>query len=205
MNDVRASMRIDRRDRAEGLVSESSVVINAEFRKIRPAAIKIKPAVPSCNPGQGDASSQKALMNLYRETPRAAIPNHTRAWPQIRCTVFCLVKLSDRLFSGDGSASKPCFRGRITKRPFLKRRLWRDLLDLCWGNQDSYLVTRIPRNNELVEPGRLILGVRTLTSQSGFPDRFKIDSHHLGQNQVSAPGDNVESQGPVKERSSGLG
>ena len=119
MNDVRASMRMDRRARAEGLVSESSVVINAEFRKIRPAAIKIKPAVPSCNSGQGEASSQKALMNLYRETPRTAIPNHTRAWPQIRCAVFCLVKLSDRLFSGDGSASKPCIRGRITKLPSL--------------------------------------------------------------------------------------
>ena len=54
MNDVRASMRMDRRARAEGLVSESSVVVNAEFRKIRPAAIKIR-------------SSQKALMNLYRD------------------------------------------------------------------------------------------------------------------------------------------
>ena len=62
-------MRMERRARAEGLVSESSVVINAEFRKIRPAAIKIKPAVPSCNSGQGEASSQKALMNIYGETP----------------------------------------------------------------------------------------------------------------------------------------
>ena len=57
-------------------------------------------------------------------------------------------------------------------------------------------------------PGRtrqIDLGVGTLTSQSGLPNRFKIDSHHLGQNEVSAPSDNVESQGPEIERSSGLG
>ena len=64
MNDARAITRKDRRVRAEGLFSESSVVMNAEFRKIRPAATKIKPAAPSCNSGQGEASSQKALMNL---------------------------------------------------------------------------------------------------------------------------------------------
>ena len=57
-------MRKARRARAEGLFSDSNVVMNAEFRNIRPAAIKSKPAVPSCNSGQGEASSQKALMNL---------------------------------------------------------------------------------------------------------------------------------------------
>ena len=64
MNDARASMRKARCACAEGLFSDSSVVMNAEFRKIRPAATKIKPAVQSCNSGQGEASSQKALMNL---------------------------------------------------------------------------------------------------------------------------------------------
>ena len=64
MNDARASMKKARLACAEGLFSDSSVVMNAELRKIRPAATKIKPAVPSCNSGQGEASSQKALMNL---------------------------------------------------------------------------------------------------------------------------------------------
>jgi hypothetical protein len=64
MKDARASMRKDRRARAEGLFSESSVVINAEFRNPRPAATTIKPAAPSCNSGKGEASIQKALMNL---------------------------------------------------------------------------------------------------------------------------------------------
>ena len=59
MNDVRASMRMDRRARAEGLVSEGSVVINAKFLKIRPAAIKIKPAVPSCTQAKGKLQAKK--------------------------------------------------------------------------------------------------------------------------------------------------
>ena len=64
MNDARSGMRKARRARAKGLFFDSSVVMNAEFRKIRPAATKIKPAVPSRNSGQEEASSQKALMNL---------------------------------------------------------------------------------------------------------------------------------------------
>ena len=64
MKDAKASMRNDRRARAEGLFSERSVVINAEFRNPRPAATTIKPAAPSYNSGQGEASVQKALMNL---------------------------------------------------------------------------------------------------------------------------------------------
>ena len=64
MNDARASMKKARHEYAEGLFFDSSVVMNAELRKIRPAAIKIKSAVPSCNSGQGEASSQKVLMNL---------------------------------------------------------------------------------------------------------------------------------------------
>ena len=44
-------MRKARRARAEGLFSDRSVDMNAEYRKIRPAATKIKPAVPSCNSG----------------------------------------------------------------------------------------------------------------------------------------------------------
>ena len=64
INDARASMRKARRACAEGLFSGSSVVMNAEFLKIRPVATKINPAVPSCNSGQGEASSHKALMNL---------------------------------------------------------------------------------------------------------------------------------------------
>ena len=57
-------MRKDRRARAAGLFSESSVVKKAEFRKMRPDATNINPATASCNSGQGEASSQKALMNL---------------------------------------------------------------------------------------------------------------------------------------------
>ena len=64
---------------------------------------------------------------------------------------------------------------------------------------------RSPRSNDRVGLVRSILGAGTSTSQSGLPNRFKIDSHDLGQNQVSAPGDDVEAQGPEIERSSGSG
>ena len=64
MKDAKASMRKDCRARAEELFSESSVVMNAEFRNPHPAATMIKPAAPSCNSGLGEASVQKALMNL---------------------------------------------------------------------------------------------------------------------------------------------
>ena len=64
MKAAMASMRKDRRVRAAELFSERSVVNKAEFRKMRPDATKINPAAPSCNSGQGEASSQKALMNL---------------------------------------------------------------------------------------------------------------------------------------------
>ena len=57
----------------------------------------------------------------------------------------------------------------------------------------------------VVEPMRSILGDGTSTSQSGLPNRFKIDTHHLGEYEVSAPSDNVEAQGREIERSSGLG
>ena len=43
MNDARASMKKARLACAEGLFSDSSVDMNAELRKIRPAATKIKP------------------------------------------------------------------------------------------------------------------------------------------------------------------
>ncbi|AHF63312.1 hypothetical protein Syncc8109_0935 [Synechococcus sp. WH 8109] len=56
-------MRKARRARAEGLFSDSSFVMNVEFRKNRPAATKIKPALSRCNSGQGEASSQKVLVN----------------------------------------------------------------------------------------------------------------------------------------------
>ena len=64
MKYAKASMRKDCRARAEELFSESSVVMNAKFRNPRPAATTIKPAAPSCNLGQEEASVQKALMNL---------------------------------------------------------------------------------------------------------------------------------------------
>jgi len=54
-------MKKARRVCAEELFSDSSVVMNAEFRKIRPAATKIKPAVPSCNSGQGKHQAKKRL------------------------------------------------------------------------------------------------------------------------------------------------
>ena len=69
MNDARAIIRKDRRARAEGLFSASSVVMNAEFRKIRLAAIKIKPAAPSCNSGQGEASGQKKTDEFIKRDP----------------------------------------------------------------------------------------------------------------------------------------
>ena len=59
-------MRKDRRARAAGLFSESSLVKNAEFLKMRPDATKINPAAASCNSGQGEVSSQKALINFKR-------------------------------------------------------------------------------------------------------------------------------------------
>ena len=51
MKDARASMRKDRRARAEGLFSESSVVMNAEFRNPRPAATTIKTCSPKLQLG----------------------------------------------------------------------------------------------------------------------------------------------------------
>ena len=57
MKAAKASMKKDRRAHAAGLFSESSVVKKAEFRATLPDATKINLAAPSCNSGQGEASS----------------------------------------------------------------------------------------------------------------------------------------------------
>ena len=59
MNDARASIRKARRARAEELFSDSSFVMNAEFRKNRPAAIKIKQPVSVATQAKGKHQAKK--------------------------------------------------------------------------------------------------------------------------------------------------
>ena len=72
------------------------------------------------------------------------------------------------------------------------------------GNRSGTLygetcVTRVVN----VGPTSTLEGCRESTSDPGLTNRFKVDSHDLGQIEIGSPSNDIESKGPDVKRSPG--